>query len=104
MERQFPVIDKVRTGHRIKHLMTVRGLNVKDVQNYLGFSTQQAVYHWLSGRSLPTIDNIYALSALLQVPLDDLICGNRKILDQQYVGTYHRLKVYRRRLQELMAA
>ena len=34
--------------------------------------------HWFEGRNLPTIDNLYALSALFHVPVDALICGNRE--------------------------
>lgn len=26
---------------------------------------------------MPTIDNLYALSELFQMPIDDLVCGNR---------------------------
>lgn len=32
---------------------------------------------WLNGLSMPTIDNLYALSELFQMPIDDLVCGNR---------------------------
>jgi len=28
----------------------------------------------------PTIDNLYALSQLLQVPIDEIVCGNRKAI------------------------
>ena len=64
MEKQFPTIDKVKTGKQIRHLMDSLGLTVMDVQKYMGLATQQAVYHWLNGRSLPSIDNVYALSEL----------------------------------------
>lgn len=77
MKSKYPVIDKVRTGDQIRFLMAVCGLSVADVQEYMGFSTQQAVYHWLNGRSLPSIDNMYALSELFQVRVDDIIRGNR---------------------------
>ena len=51
MEKQFPTIDKVKTGKQIRHLMDSLGLTVMDVQKYMGLATQQAVYHWLNGRS-----------------------------------------------------
>ena len=50
MEKQFPTIDKVKTGKQIRHLMDSLGLTVMDVQKYMGLATQQAVYHWLNGR------------------------------------------------------
>lgn len=27
---------------------------------------------------MPTIDNLYALSELFQIPIDEMVCGNRK--------------------------
>ena len=75
----YPTIDKVKTGKRIKTLMRKRGLNVKNIKEYLGLGSVQSVYHWLDGSSMPTIDNLYALSELLQVPIDDMLCGNREL-------------------------
>lgn len=103
MEKHFPTIDKIRTGRQICHLMNNLGLTVIDVQNYMGFSTQQAVYHWLNGRSLPTLDNIYALSELFKVSIDQIICGNRKY-QPEHDGMHHRLKVYREYFVRLSAA
>lgn len=44
MEKQFPTIDKVKTGKQIRYLMDSLGLTVMDVQKYMGLATQQAVY------------------------------------------------------------
>ena len=91
MEKQFPTIDKVKTGKQIRHLMDSLGLTVMDVQKYMGLATQQAVYHWLNGRSLPSIDNVYALSELFRVP-------NRGYQPEQR-SIYYRLKAYVKYLQ-----
>ena len=37
----------------------------------------------MNGLSMPTVDNLYAFSYLFQVPVDDLICGNRRRI---YIG------------------
>jgi len=73
-----PMIDKTKTGQRIRQLMEYRGLTVKDVQTALSLGCVQSIYHWLDGQSLPTLDNIYALSELFKVPVDLMICGNRQ--------------------------
>ena len=65
----FPVIDKKKTGIRLRRIMDERALSVKDVQKYLGLGSIQSVYHWLNGISMPTIDNLYALSELFQLPV-----------------------------------
>ena len=70
-------IDKVKTGRQIRLLMEQRGINVKDVKTTLSLGCVQSIYHWLDGQSMPTLDNLYALSELLKVPMDMLVCGNR---------------------------
>lgn len=71
-------IDKEKTGKQIRLLMMKRGLTVMDVKNALDLGCVQSVYHWMDGQSLPTLDNLYALSDLLKVPLDLIVCGNRR--------------------------
>ena len=73
----FPVIDKKKTGINLRRIMDKRGYTVKDVKRYLGLGSVQSVYHWLNGLSLPTVDNLYALSQLFQVSVDEMLCGNR---------------------------
>lgn len=74
----FPAIDKKKTGVNLRKIMDERGLTIKDVQKYLGLGSCQSIYHWLNGLSMPTIDNLYALSYLFQISIDDMICGNRR--------------------------
>ena len=84
MERKYPVIDITATSHNIRNIMQAKNITVKDIQQFLGLETPQSVYHWLSGRNMPTIDNLYALSELFQLPIDAIIIGNRK-----YNSNYH---------------
>ena len=74
----IPLINVRETGINLRRIMDRRGITVKDVTKYLGLSSLQSVYHWLNGLTMPTIDNLYALSELLQVPIDDIVCGSRK--------------------------
>lgn len=38
-----------------------------------GFSTPQAIYKWQHGASLPTVDNLVALSIIFDVPIDAIL-------------------------------
>ena len=69
----LPVIDMVRTGQNIGRLRKQAGLSVKDLQDIFGFATPQAIYKWQQGVSLPTIDNLVVLAAVLQVRMDDIL-------------------------------
>ncbi|MBO4987685.1 MAG: helix-turn-helix transcriptional regulator [Lachnospiraceae bacterium] len=73
----FPLINKRETGVNLRRIMDMRGITPKDVQEYLGLGCVQSVYRWIDGINMPTIDNLYALSELLQVPIDAMVCGNR---------------------------
>ena len=71
--KRFPVIDPVATGANIVRLRKERGLTVRDLQSYFGFEEPQAIYKWQRGQSLPTVDNLYALGALLDVTMDEIL-------------------------------
>ena len=71
--KTFPVIDLVATGENILRLRKARGLSVRDLQEWFGFEEPQAIYKWQRGKSLPTVDNLYALGALLNVPMEEIL-------------------------------
>ena len=71
----IPVIDLKLTGQNIVRLRNDAGLTVKDLQHLLGLNSQQAIYKWQNGQSLPTVDNLIVLAAVFHVRIDDiLIC------------------------------
>ena len=68
-----PFIDTVATGQNIDRLRIAAGLSVRDIQMVFGFTTPQAIYKWLRGTALPTIDNLVVLAAILDVTLDEIV-------------------------------
>ena len=101
----FPTIDKRKTGINIRRIMDERGLTVKDVQEYLGLACNQSIYHWLNGITMPTVDYLYALSELLQVPVDDMLCGNRRHVPvRKYYSKFESLRTYYEKISENKAA
>ena len=69
----FPVIDLEATGRNIVRLRRERGLTVRDLQRYFGFGEPRAIYKWQRGENLPSVDNLYALSRILQVPMGSIL-------------------------------
>lgn len=105
----FPVINKRETGINLRRIMDMRGVSAKDVQQYLELGCVQSVYRWLDGINMPTIDNLYALSELLQVPIDALVCGNRApiardIMIQTLSSRERRMYTYYEKLNEKYVA
>ena len=105
----FPTINLRETGINLRRIMDKRGITPKDIKEYLNLTSVQSVYNWCSGINMPTIDNLYALSQWFEIPIDAIICGNRKsILPQKLVilenPRERRLYSYYKKLNELVAA
>lgn len=69
----FPIIDVRATGQNIDRLIKERQISVRTLQTYFGFDTPRAIYKWLRGEHLPSVDHLFALSKLLRVPLQDIL-------------------------------
>ena len=69
----FPTIDLIATGKNIIRLRKAHGLTVRQLQLYFGFEEPQAIYKWQQGKSLPSVDNLYALSRLLGVSMNEIL-------------------------------
>lgn len=69
----YPVIDLAATGRNIALLRKQKGLSVRDLQSILGFASPQAIYKWQNGDSLPSVDHLVVLSAIFEVPVDEIL-------------------------------
>jgi transcriptional regulator with XRE-family HTH domain len=69
----FPVIDLQKTGKNLKEICQAHNLAPKDLQQILQLGSIKAVYNWYSGLRLPSIDNLLAISKLLQVTINDIL-------------------------------
>lgn len=76
----FPIIDLKATGANIVKLRKENGLSVRDLQTYFGFESPQAIYKWQWGESLPTVDNLYALSKLLNRTMEEILVTSSESL------------------------
>ena len=73
----YPVIDMAATGANILKLRRKSGLSVAQMQQYFGFDAPQAIYKWQRGETLPSTDNLVALSYLLDVPIDEILIRSK---------------------------
>lgn len=82
--KEFPTVNLKATGDNIIRLRKAAGLTVKQIQEFFGFEQPQAIYKWQRGESLPSVDNLFALSKLLNTSIDLILVGNDR--DFLYVG------------------
>ena len=73
MKPVYVSIQSKATGKRMRQLLDKNGYSVRDIQEAFGFEYPQAVYHWLSGRSLPNLDNIVILSKILHTTIEEIL-------------------------------
>lgn len=76
MER--PRFDIVASGERMRKIRRQRNISVKQVMEYMGFESTQAVYKWEAGKCYPQADNLVALAILYNVsPMELLVEEDR---------------------------
>ena len=73
MEPMYLSIQPEETGERIRRLLLEQGYTIREIQGAFGFENPQAIYKWLSGKSLPSIDNFIILSRLLHTSIEDIL-------------------------------
>ncbi|MCR4993186.1 MAG: helix-turn-helix domain-containing protein [Lachnospiraceae bacterium] len=73
MEPMYLSIQPKETGDQIKKLIKEKGYTVKDVQGAMGFENPQAIYKWMAGRTLPSLDNLIILSRMLHTKMEDIL-------------------------------
>ena len=101
----FPTINLRETGINLHRIMDKRGITPKDIKEFLNLGSIQTVYNWCNGLNMPTIDNLYALSYLFQVPVDDMLCGTRPgIITSENQAKLRRLWVYYKKINKIQAA
>ncbi|MCD8045353.1 MAG: helix-turn-helix domain-containing protein [Clostridiales bacterium] len=81
---------------------------MKEIQECLGIGAYQSVYNWFSGKTLPSLDNMFALSRLLGISMENMIVckdDNSKIADICYrnIERERRLRYYMELLQTRVA-
>ena len=69
----YPLVDMEATGENIKNLMVKNQISPTQIQQICGLSSVQAVYKWMNGKSIPTVDNLGIISNLFNVSLDDIV-------------------------------
>ena len=75
--RKMVTVNMVATGANIKNMMKARNIKVKDVQAVCGFGTPQAIFKWMRGDCMPTIDNMIIIADMFDCKVDDIVVVDR---------------------------
>ena len=66
-------INMEKTGANIRSLIKSSGYSVRDIMAITGISTEQAVYKWYRGESIPSIETMLILCGTLGVDVNELL-------------------------------
>ena len=66
-------INMEATGANIRRLVKASGYSVRDIMAITGISTEQAVYKWFRGESIPAIETMLILSNALGIEIRELL-------------------------------
>ena len=69
-----------KTGRKLKHMIESAGYTPRTIQDYLHLSCVQPIYRWYKGKILPSVDNLFMLSELLNVHMEDLLVKKNSVL------------------------
>lgn len=69
----FVSLDIILTGQRIHSVIKDSGYSIRQIQEMLSLSCPQPVYRWIHGSALPSVDNLYRLSKIFQIHMEDLL-------------------------------
>ena len=70
-------VNMPATGANIKNMMKASNIKVKDVQAVCGFGTPQAIFKWMRGDCMPTIDNMIIIADMFDCKVDDIVVVDR---------------------------
>lgn len=69
----YSALDVVLTGKRIDGIIKDNECSVKELQTILNLSCPQSIYRWIRGRALPSVDNLYMMSKIFEVHMEDML-------------------------------
>lgn len=69
----YTSIDVIQTGKRLKDIIRGNKCTVSELQGLLNLSCPQPIYRWMKGYTLPSIDNLYILSRIFEMHMDEML-------------------------------
>jgi len=73
MDYQKVTIDKALTGKRIYDLIKKSNITFEQLQEFLLLNSPRVIYEWISGRKLPSTENLVNIALIISVHLESII-------------------------------
>ncbi len=93
----FTSLDMALSGERLRSLVKTSGYSVREVQEMLCLSCPQPIYRWFNGTALPSINNLYLLSKILNVRMEDMLVESFRV-ENTNTTTQDEKVIYRKQI------
>lgn len=70
-------LDKKYIGSKIKHYIKSSSYTIDEIAEALELNSSRVIYCWFNGDKLPTIENLYNLSILLEISIEEILTDNK---------------------------
>lgn len=77
--RKCTSIDTVLSGQRIRNIMVKNGYSVEELRESLYMSCPQTIYRWFWGEAVPSVDNLYVMSKLFGIHMEDMLVERKSV-------------------------
>ena len=92
---RVPAINLKKTGENITRMRKKAGISVRELQVIFGFTNPQSIYSWQNGSSLPTIDNLIILAAVLGTTIDEIIAVDSDDPEESEISYFYpQIKIF----------
>ena len=73
MKKPNVILDVELSGKKLHTAIKKSGYSVRELQDLLYLRCPNPIYRWMHGNTLPSVDNLYRLSLILNMPMEDLL-------------------------------
>lgn len=73
MTQNYITLDVKSSGQKLHAAIRKSGYSVRDIQKMLSLACPNSVYRWINGHTMPSIENLFRLSRILNTSMENLI-------------------------------
>lgn len=88
MTQNFMTIDTKLSAQILRTAIKNSGYSVAELQEMLYLACPQPIYRWMNGNTLPSIDNLYRLSQILNTSMENLLAFKQVSIVDKKVSVY----------------
>ncbi len=73
MTRTYMIVNTELSGKKLQEAVRNSGYSIRELQDMLYLSCPNPIYKWIRGKALPSTTNLYRLSSILNIPMENLL-------------------------------